>query len=45
MTAAAGDCRGRFVRLDPGDVFPDGLCVDAEGFVWSKHVGAGKIVR
>jgi sugar lactone lactonase YvrE len=25
--------------------FPDGMTVDAAGFVWSNHVGVGKIVR
>ena len=45
---ATGDLANRrpFAALDPAaEVFPDGLCVDAEGFVWSNHVGAGKIVR
>ena len=38
--------RRPFVSLDYGsDVFPDGLCVDADGFVWSNHVGVGKVVR
>jgi hypothetical protein len=38
--------RRAFVQLDPGDgEFPDGLTVDAEGFVWSGHVGKGRIVR
>jgi len=35
-----------FLQLDPkGGEFPDGLAVDAEGFVWSAHVGRGRIVR
>ena len=34
-----------FATLPKGDVFPDGLCVDADGHVWSNHVGVGKIVR
>ena len=46
--AATGGLSGKrpFATLDPaGKVFPDGLCVDAEGFVWSNHVGVGKVVR
>jgi len=35
-----------FLQLDPsGGEFPDGLTVDSEGFVWSAHVGKGRIVR
>jgi sugar lactone lactonase YvrE len=35
-----------FLQLDPDDgEFPDGLTVDAEGFVWSAHVGRGRICR
>lgn len=38
--------RRAFVQLDSnGGEFPDGLTVDAEGFVWSAHVGKGRIVR
>ena len=45
---ASGEIANRrpFVMLDPkGGEFPDGLTVDAEGFVWSAHVGGGRIVR
>ena len=44
---ATGDIANRrpFATLPHGDVFPDGLCVDAEGFVWSNQVGAGRVVR
>ncbi len=45
---AAGTIANRrpFVQLDPAaNIFPDGLTVDAEGFIWSNHVGNGKIVR
>jgi len=38
--------RRPFVQLDPaGGEFPDGLTVDAEGCVWSAHVGKGRIVQ
>jgi L-arabinonolactonase len=36
--------RREFVRT-PGDAFPDGAAVDAEGFVWSAHWGASRVVR
>lgn len=40
------DNRRPFIELDPeGGEFPDGLTVDAEGFVWSAHVGKGRLVR
>lgn len=44
---ATGEIANRrpFVTLPHGDVFPDGLTVDAEGFVWSNHVGVGRVVR
>jgi sugar lactone lactonase YvrE len=35
-----------FLQLDPdGGEFPDGLTVDTDGYVWSAHVGRGRIVR
>ncbi len=35
-----------FLQLDPdGGEFPDGMTVDAEGFIWSAHVGRGRIGR
>ncbi len=35
-----------FAEVDPkSGGFPDGLTVDAEGFVWSCQVGLGRIVR
>lgn len=30
---------------EPGDAFPDGLTVDAEGGVWSVHNAGGQVVR
>lgn len=46
--AASGAITNRrtFATVDEDeDVFPDGLCVDAEGGVWSNHVGIGRVVR
>ena len=37
--------RRPFVAIDPGDGFPDGLCVDAEGFVWIAIFGASAVHR
>jgi sugar lactone lactonase YvrE len=35
-----------FFQMDPSaGEFPDGLTVDSQGFVWSAHVGGGRIVR
>ena len=45
--AATGGIANRrdFVRLVDEGQFPDGLCVDAEGFVWSAVWGGGRVVR
>jgi D-xylono/L-arabinono-1,4-lactonase len=43
-----GEIRNRrdFARIDEGeDVVPDGLVMDAEGFLWSARYGGGAIVR
>jgi sugar lactone lactonase YvrE len=38
--------RRPFAQIDPNSGgFPDGMTVDAEGFVWSNQVGVGKILR
>lgn len=38
--------RRTFAEIDAkSGGFPDGMTVDAEGFVWSNQVGLGKIVR
>lgn len=39
------DNRRTFARVNPADGVPDGLCVDAEGFVWSAHWGGGRLTR
>lgn len=45
---ASGSISNRrpFAHVDPNSGgFPDGMTVDAEGFVWSNQVGLGKILR
>jgi sugar lactone lactonase YvrE len=38
--------RRTFAEVDRSlGAFPDGLCVDAEGHVWSNQVGIGRVVR
>jgi len=37
--------RRRFASVEDSDGFPDGLTVDAEGFVWSAHCSVGRVVR
>jgi sugar lactone lactonase YvrE len=46
--AATGDVSNRrvFVTLEPhGSAFPDGLTVDAEGYVWSAQPMFGRLAR
>ncbi len=44
---ASGDMENRrvFAEVDEADGFPDGLCVDAEGFIWSAHWDGWRITR
>lgn len=37
--------RTTFVKVPREDGFPDGLAVDAEGFVWSAHWGGWRVTR
>ncbi len=37
--------RRSFVQVPEGEGFPDGLCVDSEGFVWSAHWDGWRITR
>ncbi len=37
--------RALFAEIAPDDGFPDGLTVDAEGFVWSAHYNGWRITR
>jgi sugar lactone lactonase YvrE len=39
------DNRREFARIAPVDGMPDGLAVDAEGFVWGAHWGGWRITR
>ncbi|MCZ6839403.1 MAG: SMP-30/gluconolactonase/LRE family protein [Alphaproteobacteria bacterium] len=39
------DNRQEFARVDPADGMPDGLAVDAQGFVWGAHWGGWRITR
>jgi len=39
------DNRREFARVDPADGMPDGLAVDAQGFVWGAHWGGWRITR
>jgi sugar lactone lactonase YvrE len=36
---------GVFARIPDDAGVPDGLCVDAEGFVWSAHWGGWRLTR
>jgi L-arabinonolactonase len=42
-----GDARNRrvFIELSSEDGYPDGLTVDAEGFVWNAHYDGWRITR
>ena len=37
--------RRLFAQVNPDDGMPDGLCVDAEGFVWSAHWDGWRLTR
>jgi len=46
LDPASGTISNRRVfAKTPEGAFPDGANVDAEGFVWSAHWGAGRVVR
>lgn len=46
-TRSDGSLRNRrtFLRLDRSEGLPDGLCVDAEGFLWCAHWFGGCVTR
>ena len=35
----------KLFHATPAGAFPDGACVDAQGYLWSAHWGANKVVR
>jgi len=37
--------RSAFIRVPDHEGFPDGLCVDSEGFLWSAQWAGSKVVR
>jgi sugar lactone lactonase YvrE len=39
------DSRRVFARVPRSSGGPDGLCIDADGFVWSAHWGGGRVTR
>lgn len=45
--AATGDIANRrvFARIGQAGVFPDGLAVDVDGFVWTALFGGGRVER
>jgi len=43
-TGELGD-RRLFYRASPGEGIPDGLAVDAEGYIWSARWGGSSIIR
>jgi D-xylonolactonase len=44
---STGELRDRrlFYAASPGEGIPDGLAVDAEGYIWSARWGGGSIIR
>ena len=44
QSAAIKNCRD-FAVVDAEHGVPDGLCVDAQGYVWSAHWGGGRVTR
>jgi len=44
---ASGEMENRrvFAHVAEDDGYPDGLCVDAEGFIWGAHWGGWRVTR